>query len=123
MVVTSNSSITWHCLSKQAHVMMIKPAHIIANTGATLVFVMEGTPYKNKRLTENPITILLPDGKKVTTMHICDTTILGLPCTLMGHIDPEMKMVSLLGIRVLCKAVAKLSLMTKNAKSISIIKD
>jgi hypothetical protein len=79
----------------------------IANTGATSVFVMEGIPCKNKRLAENPITILLPDGKKVTLTHTCNITIPGLPFTLVGHIVPKMKMVSLLGIRVLDKADCK----------------
>jgi hypothetical protein len=64
-VVTSNSSTTWQCLSKQVHTMMIKPTLATANTGATSVFLMEGTPCKNKRLVENPITILLPDEKRL----------------------------------------------------------
>jgi hypothetical protein len=81
---------------------MIKPTHAVANTGAFSVFVLEGTPYKNKRLAENPITILLPDGTKVTSMHICNME--HLPFTLVGHIVPEMKIASLLGIQVLCKA-------------------
>jgi hypothetical protein len=53
-VVTQNSFITRQPLSKQAHAMMIKPTHAIANTGTASVFVMEGTPCKNKRLVENP---------------------------------------------------------------------
>jgi hypothetical protein len=52
---------------------------------------MERTPCKNKRLAKNPITIYLPDRKKVTSMHICNITIPSLPFRLVGHIAPEMK--------------------------------
>jgi hypothetical protein len=81
--------------------MMIKPTHVIADTGTTSVFVLS---MQKKRLPENPITILLPDGTKATLMHICNITIPGLPFTLMGHIVPEMVVASFLGIQVLCKA-------------------
>jgi hypothetical protein len=84
--------------------MMINPTHTVADTGATSLFVMEGTNCKNKRIAINPITISLPNGKKVTSTRICDVTIPGLPFTLIGHIVPKMMMASLLGICVLCKA-------------------
>jgi hypothetical protein len=87
-IVTSNSSATKKCLSKQADALMIKPTHAIADTGATSVFVLEGTPCKNKRLATNTITILLPDGTKVTWTHIWNMTIPCLPFTLVGHIIP-----------------------------------
>jgi hypothetical protein len=106
-VVTLNSSATRQYLSKQVHAMMIKPTHAVANTGATSVFILERTPCKNKRLTENPITILLPDGTKVTSMHISNITMPGLPFILVGHIVHKMKIASLLGIQVLCKAHCK----------------
>jgi hypothetical protein len=107
-VVILNSSATRQCLSEQVHAMIIKPTHAVADTGATSVFVMEGTPCKNLRLAENPITFSLPDGKKVTLMHICNITIPGLPFTLLGHIVPKMKVASLLGIRVLFKVQGRL---------------
>jgi hypothetical protein len=103
MVVTSKVSATRQCLSEQAHTMMIKPTHAIADTVGTSVFVMVGTSCKNKRLAENLITISLLDRKKVTSTHICNITIPDLPFTLVEHIVPEMKKESLLGIRVLCK--------------------
>jgi hypothetical protein len=106
-VVTSNSSTSRQCLTEQVHAMMIKPTHAVANTGTTSVFVMEGTPCKNKWLAENPVTISILDGKKVMLMHICKITIPGLPFMLVGHIILEMEMASLLGIRVLCKAGCK----------------
>ncbi len=102
-IVTLTSSTTRLCLFEQLHAMMIKPTRTVTDTGATSVFVLEGTPCKNKKLAENPITILLPDGTMVMLRHICNITIPSLPFTLVRHIVPEMKMVFLLGIRVLCK--------------------
>jgi hypothetical protein len=96
------------CLSDQVHAMIIKPTYAVADTGATSVFVMEGTPCKNLRLAENPITFSLSDGKKVALMHICTITIPGLSFTLLGHIVPKMKMAPLLGIRVLFKVQGRL---------------
>jgi len=65
---------------------------------------MAGAPANNIRVARNPINISLPDGKRITSTHTCDIVIPGLPQTLVGHIVPEMKMASLLGIRILCKA-------------------
>ncbi len=82
--------------------MMIKPTHAVAITDLTSVFIMEGTPCKNNRLLENHITISLHYGIRVSMLtHICDITIPDLLFTLMDT------MVSLLGIRVLCKAGCK----------------
>jgi hypothetical protein len=82
-------------------------SHAIADTGATSIFVMKGTPVKNIRKSDNPITISLPDGGKVTSTHICDIHIQGLPTVLTGHIVLGITMASLIGIRILCKAGCK----------------
>ncbi len=55
----------------------------------------------------NPITIRLPDGCKIKSMHICDIIIPGLPTVLTGHIMPDMTAASLFGIQILCKAGCK----------------
>ena len=94
-------------IGHSANAMSINPAHAIADTGATSVFVMKDTQVQNKLQATKPISISLPDGAKVKSMHICDVTISGLLITLTGHIVPEMTMASLLGIRVLCKAGCK----------------
>ncbi len=65
---------------------------------------MAGAPANNIRVARNPININLPDGKRITSTHTCDIVIPGLPQTLIRHIVPEMKMASLLRIRILCKA-------------------
>ncbi len=81
--------------------------HAIANTGATSIFIMKGTPVKNLRRTNNPIMVSLLDITKVSSTHICDINIPGLPTTLTGHIVLGITMASLIGIRILCKAGCK----------------
>ncbi len=92
-----------------ANAITIDKSHTIADPGATSIFVMKGTPVKNLRKSDNPITISLPDGSKVTSTHICDIHIQGLPMVLTGHIVPGTTMASLIGIRILCKAGCKVA--------------
>jgi hypothetical protein len=51
-----------------------------------------------------PLTINLPNGEKVQSMHTCKINIPGLPVSLTGHIIPGLSMASLMRICVLCKA-------------------
>ena len=90
-----------------ANAIAIVALHAIANTGATSILTMEGTPVKNIRRTNNPITVSLPDRTKVSSTHICDINIPWLPTTSMGHILLGITMTSLIGIRILCKAGCK----------------
>jgi hypothetical protein len=53
--------------------------HAIADTGATSIFVMAGTPMKNIHPATDPLTINLPNGEIVHSTHICDISIPGLP--------------------------------------------
>jgi hypothetical protein len=71
-VVASNCS-REHCAANSAKFapedqhyanMLIEMSHAIADSGATSIFVMEGTPMENIKSTMNPITINLPDGKR-----------------------------------------------------------
>ena len=79
----------------------------IADTGATSIFIMDGVDVDNKRVASNPITINLPDGRKVLSTHKCDFIIPGLPTKLVGHVVPGLAVASLVGIRPLCKAGCK----------------
>jgi hypothetical protein len=56
------------------------------------------------RLQKNPLSINLPDGEVLKSMHMCDIIIPGLPTVLTGHIVQGLTMTSLAGIRILCKA-------------------
>ncbi len=87
-----------------ANAMRIAPTHAVADTGATSIFIMAGAPANNICMATKPIHISLPDGKKIVSTHIYDVDIPGLPHKLIGHNVPDMKMASLLGIHVLCKA-------------------
>jgi hypothetical protein len=91
----------------------IAASQAIADTGATSIFIMEGTPCKNIRPAIRPLTINLPDGTKVKLTHTCDITIPGLPKVLVGHVVPKLTIASLIGIKVLCDAGCKV-LFTKN---------
>ena len=73
----------------------------IADSGATQIFIMEGTPGTNKRLTDRPLKVALADGRTVMSTHIYDVNIPGLPIVLTGHIIPDLSIASLFGIRVL----------------------
>jgi hypothetical protein len=79
----------------------------IADRGATSIFVMDGVDVENKWLATKPLTLNLPDGRKIKSMHVCDIHISGLPITLMGHIIPDLKIALLIGIHPLCKVGGK----------------
>ena len=61
---------------------LIRPSHIIADTGASSIFVMDTTNVTNKHITWNPISVNLPDGSLITSTHKCNITIAGLPTVL-----------------------------------------
>ncbi len=84
--------------------LTVPPSHSIADSGATSIFVMAGTPMDNVRKATDPLTINLPNGGIVCSTHVCDIVIPGFPTVLTGHIVPGLSMASLMGIRVLCKA-------------------
>jgi hypothetical protein len=67
----------------------------IADTGATSIFIMDGVDVDNKRIATTPITINLPDGRKVLSSHVCDFIIPGLPSRLVGHVVPGLAVASL----------------------------
>ena len=86
------------------HDCLQKLSDAIMDTGATAIFIMEGTPVDNKRIATKPLTINLPDGTKNKSTHCCDITIPWLSEILTGHIVPSLSIASLIGVRVLCNA-------------------
>jgi hypothetical protein len=92
--------------------MSFADTHAITDTGATLVFVMKGIPLQNVKQAVVPITINLPNGETVQSMHTCKINIPGLPVALTGHIVPGLLIAYLMGIRILCKADAQSFLLT-----------
>jgi hypothetical protein len=85
----------------------IAPNHVVADTGATSIFVMDRVDVANKRVATKPLTVNLPDGRKVKSTHACNINIPGLPVTLTEHIIPDLKTASLIGIHPLCKVGCK----------------
>ncbi len=90
-------------------VLAFSDTHAIADTVATSIVMMTGTPMSNIRPALDPLTINLHNGEIVHSTHICDISIPGLPMILTGHIVPGLSMASLVGIRVLCKAGCKVT--------------
>jgi hypothetical protein len=82
----------------------------------TLDWVLHGVGVDNKRIAKDPLTINLPDGKKVVSTHVCGINIPGLPTMLMEHIVPSLKVALLIEIRPLCKAGCKVVFDNKNVK-------
>ena len=92
--------------------MQLPPEMSIADSGATQVFVMDGTPVNNRRPTTRPLKVALADGRIVTSTHMCDIVIEGLPTILTGHIIPDLSIASLFGIRVLTEAGCEVTFTT-----------
>jgi hypothetical protein len=100
---------TIHGTQRPSHInaITIAPTHAVADTGATSIFVMDGVDVVNRCMATKPLTVNLPDGRKVKLMHVCNITIPGLPGTLTGHIIPALKTALLIGIHPLCKVGCK----------------
>jgi hypothetical protein len=60
-----------------------------------------------RHVATKPLTVNLPDSRKVKLTHACDINIPGLPVTLTGHIIPDLKTSLLIDIRPLCKVGCK----------------
>jgi hypothetical protein len=92
-------------LNPQYHnAIAIAASEAIADTGATLIFIIEGTPCKNLQPAIRPLTINLLDKTKVKSTHTCEITIPGLPMKLVGQVVPKLSIALLIVIRVLCDA-------------------
>ena len=83
---------------EHVNVVTIAPDRAIADTGATSIFIMEGTDVANKRVAVRPLMINLPDGQQIKSTHLCDIQIVGLPTILKCHIVPLLNVASLIGI-------------------------
>jgi hypothetical protein len=68
------------------------------------VFVKEGVLVPNKRPAMIPLTVNLPHGRKVQSMHTCNVEVPGLPHPLVQHIVPNLAITLLFGICPLCNA-------------------
>ncbi len=69
-------------------IVQLPPEMSIADSGATQIFVMDGTPVINCRPTTRPLKVDLANGHIITSTHMCDIVIEGLPTTLTGDHIP-----------------------------------
>ena len=105
--VTIVASNTMSAVAQNMHnknVLTISPALAVADMSIASFFLTKGAPSSNKQIATNPISVTLPDGHTIMSMHICNVKIPGLPTVLTGHILPDMTKASLFGICILCKA-------------------
>jgi hypothetical protein len=72
----------------------LKTDNTIADSGATQIFVMAGTPVVNKQKTSHPLGVSLADDHQVMSTHMCDINITGLPVVLTGHMIPDLSIAS-----------------------------
>ena len=91
--------------------------HAIADTGATSIYIMEGTEVANRRKAPSPLTINLADGIQVQSSDVCDFHIPGLPVLLTGHIVPALNVASSLEFAPFAKRDALSHLMMLNVMS------
>ncbi len=101
-IATMACSIFGQPTHKYLNAITIPSTHAIKDTKATSIFIMDGVDVVNKRITNKPLTINMPDGRKAKSTHICDIMIPGLPTDLTGHIILHLAITSLIGIWPLC---------------------
>jgi hypothetical protein len=99
---------------KALNAITIATQEAIANTDAILIFIMDGINVENKCIATKPITINLPDGRKVQSTHMCDFVIPGLPTPLVGHIVPNLAVASLLAFAHYARLGVKYCSTTRN---------
>jgi hypothetical protein len=87
--------------------LALKTGNTIADSGATQIFVIEGTPVIIKRVTTNPLTVSLANGHQVLLTHMCDIYIESLPFPLTWHNISDLSIASIFGIHVLTKVGCK----------------
>ena len=71
-VAISNCSTPEETTNKAANPIQISKDLVIADAGATGHFLQPGTQAKNKRPTNNPISISQPDGGKLESTYECE---------------------------------------------------
>ncbi len=101
--LTNHTSFHAHA-PEHVNVVTIAPDRAIADTGATSIFIMDGTDVANKQVAVRPLTINFPDGQQIKSTHMSNIQIVGLPTILKGHIVPSLNVAFLIGIWPLCKA-------------------
>ena len=99
-VTVSNCSKTVETANKATKPIQISKELGIVDAGATGHFLQPGTPAKNIRPTNNPISISQPDGVKLESTHECEIDNPRLPQSAKAaHIVPGLAHTSLVLIK------------------------
>ena len=89
----------------------------IVDAGATGHFLHPGTPAKNIRPTNNPISISQPDGGKLKSTHECEIDNPKLPqAARAAHIVPGLAHMSLISTKMLIYIGCKVTYDTEHVK-------
>ena len=82
----------------------------VADAGATVHFVLPGTPVTNIKIARHLLKINLPDGDCLTSTHTCT---LDIPWLINDakedHIVPGLAHATLISIKILCDAGCKVT--------------
>ena len=63
----------------------------VTYSGATGHFILPGTKFSNMNISKEPLTINLPDGMQLKSMHTCDIDVPSIPKeSRQAHIVPGM---------------------------------
>ena len=80
----------------------------ISDSGATDHFLVEGAPVTNLQVSDNPISITIPNGNIMTSTHTCKLDIPWLPNHITeAHIVPGLSHASLISTRKFCESGCK----------------
>ena len=82
--------------------------YTISDSGATGHFLVEGAPVTNVQVADNPISITIPNGKRMTSTRTCNLDIPWLPNHVTeAYIVPGLAHASLISTRKYCDAGCK----------------
>ena len=86
----------------------IATEYAISDSGATGHLLVEGSPVTNLQVDDNPIGIIIPNGKNMTSTHICNLDIPWLPNHMTeAHIVPGLAHASLISTGKFCESGCK----------------
>ena len=122
-VAISNCSTPVETDNKATNKIQISKDLGISDAGSTGHFLQLGTPAKNIRPTNNPISISQPDGGKLESTHECEIDNPQLPqAARTAHIVPGLAHTFLVSIKMLIESGCNVTYDTKHIKVYYVVK-
>jgi hypothetical protein len=81
-IIISNTSSSTSNANFAGATFALNTKDAIADSRAIQIFIMEGTPVINKRISHFPLKVALTDGRELLSTHECNVKIAGLPTVL-----------------------------------------